>query len=343
MEHVRPPHPTAASLTRLKWASDTMLDILPAGIEADSMDLSGCTSLRGLPDNLSVRRLNLSGCTALRWLPAGLHCYELDLRETPIRSLPPDLRVEYRLDLSGCTELETLPSGLKVGSLLLQGCTALRHLPEGLDAYYLNVSGCTGLTGWPRQGQVRFGRLDVSGCTEITALPEWLGELSQVDVGGCVRLTRLPEGLRLSSWLEVADSGLRSLPASLRGVSLRWRGVPVEERIAFRPETIAAAEVLREPNAERRRVLLERIGYEAFLQEAGADVVDRDRDPGGERRLLRVRLPGDEDLVCVAVICPSTGRQYILRVPPRMKSCRQAAAWIAGFDDPGQYRPIMET
>src|SRR6266851_1435748 len=96
------------SLTRLNWAGDTVLDALPPGIEADSMDLSGCTSLRGLPDNLHVRRLNLSGCTALRHLPAGLHCYELDLRETPIRSLPPDLRVEYRLDLSGCTELESL-------------------------------------------------------------------------------------------------------------------------------------------------------------------------------------------------------------------------------------------
>jgi hypothetical protein len=331
------------SLTRLNWAGDTVLDALPPGIEADSIDLSGCTSLRGLPDNLHVRRLNLSGCTSLRRLPAGLRCYELDLREAPIRSLPPDLRVEYRLDLSGCTELEALPPGLKVGSLLLQGCTALRRLPEGLDLYYLNLSGCTGLIDWPRQGRVRFGRLDVSGCTEITSLPEWLTELSQVDTGGCIRLRRLPEGLRISSWLEVADSELRSLPASLREVSLRWRGVPVDERIAFRPETITAAEVLREPNAERRRVLLERIGYEAFLREAGAGVIDRDRDPGGERRLLRVRLPGDEDLVCLSVICPSTGRQYILRVPPHVKGCRQAAAWIAGYDDPRQYRPIMET
>jgi hypothetical protein len=119
--------------------------------------------------------------------------------------------------------------------------------------------------------------------------------------------------------------------------------VPVDERIAFRPESITAEEILNEPNAERRRVLLERLGYEAFLGRAHAELLDRDRDAGGERRLLRVRMLGDEALVCVSVICPSTGRQYVLRVPPTMKSCRQAVAWTAGFDDPGAYRPVRET
>ena len=101
--------------------------------------------------------------------------------------------------------------------------------------------------------------------------------------------------------------------------------------------------MLGETNAELRRVLLERMGYERFLQEADAEVLDRDRDPGGERRLLKVPLRGDEDLVCLSVICPSTGRQYLLRVPPRLRNCRRAAAWIAGFDNPDDYRPIVET
>ena len=72
-------------------------------------------------------------------------------------------------------------------------------------------------------------------------------------------------------------------------------------------------------------------------------MLDKDRDPGGERRLLQVALPGDEPLVCLAVFCPSTGRQYMLRVPPSIRSCRGAAAWIAGFDNPNDYRPIAET
>lgn len=327
----------------VSFAGDDHLTELPAGLTAASLDASNCTRLRALPDGLRVSRLDLRGCSSLRHLPAGLRCYELDLRETAVRSLPPDLRVDYRLDLSGCAALESLPVGLKVGSLLLRDCTALRSLPEGLEVYFLDLSGCTTLADWPRQASLRFGRLNASGCTRITELPGWLAELSQLDVSDCVNLTHLPEGLRVTSWLELANTGLRSLPKSLTGVRLRWRGVPIQERIAFHPESITAEEVLYEPNVELRRVLLERIGYERFLRQVDAQPLDRDRDSGGERRLLRVPIPRDEDLVCVSVTCPSTGRQYILRVPPTMRTCRQAVAWIAGFDNPGQYRPLMET
>jgi hypothetical protein len=100
---------------------------------------------------------------------------------------------------------------------------------------------------------------------------------------------------------------------------------------------------MQERNAELRRVMLERMGYEAFLADAEAEVLDQDRDPGGDRRLLRVTLTGDEDLVCVSVICPSTGRQYLIRVPPAITTCRAAVAWIAGFDNPDDYRPLVET
>src|SRR5262249_13175899 len=160
------------------------------------------------------------------------------------------------------------------------------------------------------------------------------GRLAQLDVSNCPKLRELPDGLEVGSWLDVGGSGVTRLPPSLVGVRLRWRGVPVSERIAFLPETITVAEGLRARNAQFRGVMLERFGFERFMLEAGAAVVDRDRDAGGERQLLRVTLEGDEDLVCVAVICPSTARRYLLRVPPTMQTCRQAVAWTAGFDDP---------
>ena len=112
---------------------------------------------------------------------------------------------------------------------------------------------------------------------------------------------------------------------------------------SFQPETITVDEILAERNVERRRALLNLMGYDAFLSRADAEVLHRDEDPGGERRLLRVRQPNDEDLVCLAVYCPSTARQYILRVPPSTRTCRQAAAWIAGFDHADDFRPIAET
>ncbi|MCA9068659.1 MAG: hypothetical protein KDA84_07040, partial [Planctomycetaceae bacterium] len=79
-------------------------------------------------------------------------------------------------------------------------------------------------------------------------------------------------------------------------------------------------------------------------EEAQAEVLDQDRDAqGGDRKLLRVRMKNDEDLVCVSVVCPSTDREYLIRVPPRTKSCRHAVAWTAGFNNPDDYDPEVET
>jgi hypothetical protein len=328
---------------RLDLPKTADLVTLPAGLRVRRLDLSHCTRLARIPEGLTVRHLDLTGCTGITSLPDGLRCYELSLGGTRLRSLPADLRVEFRLDLRDCTELAGLPAGLKVGTLILRGCTGLEALPEGLDVNFLDLQGCHRLAHWPDGANVRIGRLNLGGCGRLAALPATLGRLSWLDISGCTRLTALPEGLRVGSGIEIAGSGLAALPRSLAGVQLRWNGVAIDERIAFRPETIGVDEILAEENAERRRVLLERYGLERFMLDADAEVLDADRDAGGERRLLRVPLEGDEDLVGVLVQCPSTGGRYLLRVPPTMTTCRQAVAWTAGFDDPGQYRPLVET
>lgn len=310
--------------------------------DPDRLDFSNRAKPVVLSEGLSLKDLRLRGCMWLTELPSGLSCYELDLRDTPIRQLPSDLRVVFRLDLEGCTQLEELPSQFKVGTLVLRGCTALRRLPDGLDVRFLDLRDCTALADWPSDINIRVGRLNLSGCKQITSLPAGIGRLAQLDISDCVNLRHLPEGFQVASTLELANTGLTSLPTSLAGVSLRWRGVPIDARIAFHPETVTASEILAEENAEKRRVLLERVGLERFLAEADATVLDEDRDAGGLRRLLRVPLAGDEDLVAVLVHCPSTGGRYLLRVPPSMLTCRQAIAWTAGFENPDDYRPLVE-
>jgi hypothetical protein len=159
-------------------------------------------------------------------------------------------------------------------------------------------------------------------------------------------LRDLPGSLRITGWIDVAQSGLaesKRLPASLNGVDIRWQGVRIEERILLRPETITVAEILGENNAERRRVLVDRFGISRFMKESNAAVLDEDTDTGGKRQLLRVELKDDEPLVTLSCLCPSTGRHYFLRVPPDVQTCHHAAAWIAGFDDPDQYHPTLET
>jgi hypothetical protein len=133
------------------------------------------------------------------------------------------------------------------------------------------------------------------------------------------------------------------LPAPLAGIPLRWRGVPVTTQIAFFPETLTGAQILAEKNAEVRRVMIEQVGFERFLRETKAIVVDQDRDRGGERKLFRVPLSDDEPIVVISLRCPSTGRQYLIRVPPTMRTCHQAIAWTAGFDNPADYAPLQET
>ena len=227
--------------------------------------------------------------------------------------------------------------------LNLQDCVALEELPARLSTAFLNVAGCSALKALPEDLEMRGGALSVRDCPLIERIPPISGDMASLDVSGCRRIDSIPRSVKVSSWIDVAGSGLTALPPHLAGLGVRWRGVPVDERIAFRPETLAIEEILAERNAEVRRVMVERYGFERFMAEAKAEVLDKDRDAGGERQLLRVPMTDDEDIVCVSVFCPSTNRQFFLRVPPDTTTCRNAIAWTAGFDNPDDYAPRIET
>lgn len=294
---------------------------LPAGLTGDILDLSE---------------------SGLSELPAGLRLDELRAGGLPLQTVPANIQVKFRLDLSGCPALTELPRGLKVGSLALRDCPSLQRLPEGLSVHLLDISGCEALREWPRQAELRYGTLLAARCTGLRYLPEWLSILSGLDLSDTRGIVALPEWLKVNGWLDVGGSGLSGVQAAQAGATLRWRGVRIDQTIAFAPESLRGADVLREENAERRRVMLERIGFERFLDEVDAEVLDADRDAGGERRLVRVPLRGDEPFVAVLVTCPSTGRRYALRVPPHITAGHAASAWLAGFDDPAQYQPLLE-
>ena len=231
-------------------------------------------------------------------------------------------------------------------TLLLSGATSLERLPEGAarthgksrqlsnarsscrPAWPLPLSISTSatasnLTAIPESfAQVKLKTLNVSGCAEADGAARRHARAKAGSTCGAAGLTWLPPSLSLDS-LAMA----RRARADARGVSSR--------------DDHGRADFNRE-NVELRRVMLERVGMEWFIDRAQAEQLDADRDPGGERKLLRIRM-ADESLVCVQVQCPSTGNRYILRVPPDMRSCRQAVAWTAGFSDPDHYQPIQET
>jgi Cobalamin biosynthesis protein CobT VWA domain len=260
-----------------------------------------------------------------------------------IAVVPEDLAVSLLLDVSECRRLKALPANLTVGVLLARECLALETLPAGLQVSYLDLSGCSALTKLPDDIAVQGGYLRLRGCSRLTGLPRGLRPLAHLDIADCLNITELPDDLAVTGSIDIGGSGITQLPPALANVQLRWRGVPVDARTAFHPETLTAAEILAERNTEVRRVMTERFGLEKLMSSSEATVLDEDRDPGGRRRLLRIAIPDDEPLVCVNVSCPSTGRQYMLRVPPAMTTCRQAIAWTAGFNNPDDYRPAIET
>ena len=185
------------------------------------------------------------------------------------------------------------------------------------------------------------GHLDLSGASHLYDLPNNLS-CESLDLSDCVNLSRLSEGLHVTYWIEVAGSGLTHLEAG-HGFILRWRGVPISDRALVNPDSITGQEILNTDNVELRRVLIERLGYEKFLQQVGGIIRDRDQDAGGERQLIAVPFEDDEPLMVLKVICPSTRQLHLLRVPPDMETCHQATAWVAGFNNHDLYHPAIET
>jgi hypothetical protein len=120
-----------------------------------------------------------------------------------------------------------------------------------------------------------------------------------------------------------------------------WHGVLVTEQIMVRPETLTATQIQAETNAEVRRVMLERYGYERYVTDIGATVVQA--DDFGE--LLVAPRSGDTELKMVRVInstpeADGSYKRYMLRVPPTVTSGLEGVAWTFGMT-PADYARIQ--
>ncbi len=122
-----------------------------------------------------------------------------------------------------------------------------------------------------------------------------------------------------------------------------WHGVRVAEPIILNPETITLAQIQQETNADVRRVLLERYGFDRYIMDTGAMPIHAD-DMG---TLYRCELNGDEPLVAVSVLNATPGadasrKRYLLRVPPHITQVREAVAWTF-HHEAEEYQPAVET
>lgn len=106
---------------------------------------------------------------------------------------------------------------------------------------------------------------------------------------------------------------------------------PGKEFIFTDPDRMTAEVILGETNAELRRVMLEKAGYERVVD--AMTLVSQDE----VGKLWHLAVEDDEDLWLVDVIDPSTGRRYLLRVDGNayggLKTARAASASTWRNDD----------
>jgi hypothetical protein len=122
-----------------------------------------------------------------------------------------------------------------------------------------------------------------------------------------------------------------------------WHGVHVPTYVVEAPESITVDEIQAEGNVEVRRVMLDRYGPGRYLRDAGAGRVHADNIG----TLWRLEQRDDEPLVMVEVVnatpeLDGTRRTYWLRVPPQVRTARQAVAWTFGLDE-HDYQPTVQT
>ena len=120
-------------------------------------------------------------------------------------------------------------------------------------------------------------------------------------------------------------------------------GVRVTEAVIQRPESITVRQIQRETNAEIRRVLLERYGFDRYVLDGGGQPIHTDNFG----TLYRCELPGEEPrfMVCVTNSTPEadgTFKRYLLRVPPSITTAREAVAWTFQMSE-RDYSPTIET
>lgn len=122
-----------------------------------------------------------------------------------------------------------------------------------------------------------------------------------------------------------------------------WRGMEVPADLIKNRERLTVGQIEGEYNVELRRAMIDIYGQRRFLLDGRARVVHQDEFG----TLYVLEVPHDEPLVMVEVHNSTpepdgSYKDYFLRVPPQMKTAREAVAWTFGMEE-ADYAPSVET
>ncbi len=125
-----------------------------------------------------------------------------------------------------------------------------------------------------------------------------------------------------------------------------WRGLRVPGEWVKSPNSIDIRDVGKEGNAERRRAMIEIMGYDRFLRESNAIVIHTDQLNGQEIKLYEADF-GYTRAKIVEMINGTrendgTFKHYFMRVPSRITRAKEAIAASFGLSE-DDYNPAIET
>lgn len=128
------------------------------------------------------------------------------------------------------------------------------------------------------------------------------------------------------------------------GFSLNsWHGITIPDELAKNPTLLTIERIERENNAEIRSAMMERYGFEKFIQDSGAKLISDDEHFG---KLYQKFMAGTP--FCFVKVKNSSPepdgsyKDYILQVPPDVRTAKEAVAWTFGMTE-RDYSPVVET
>lgn len=142
-------------------------------------------------------------------------------------------------------------------------------------------------------------------------------------------------------------------PHCTTGPFCRWRdgsamyavhGVRVPWTVVEHRDRLTVEQIDKEQDVEVRRVMIELYGEARYLEDSGTVVAQSDEFG----TLFCREIAGDEPLVMVRVLNSTpeadgkTKKRYWLRVPPTIKTAREAVAWSFNIEAK-DYKPTIET
>jgi hypothetical protein len=102
----------------------------------------------------------------------------------------------------------------------------------------------------------------------------------------------------------------------------------VDEDLVMRPEAQTLEEIANEANTELKRIRINRYGWDRYLTESQAEVIDFKKSPNGTlESLMRC-----QNYTVLCTYDPSTGRPYSLEVSEDCTTCEEAQRYLLGVE-----------